>query len=115
MTIKQLSTEDKHHAFKRATNSFKGAAERWVERAQTGMTDEELADALAFEMGISGGMGSKNELSIAYQGSGLKIWAAWSIEDRDMDNPIFEGKATIAMAREVYGIYDPSDNQLAMF
>jgi hypothetical protein len=29
--------------------------------------------------------------------------------------PTFEGKATIVMARHIYGIKDPADKQLALF
>jgi hypothetical protein len=31
------------------------------------------------------------------------------------DKPLFAGRATIAMAREVYGIRDPSDRQASLF
>ena len=60
-------------------------------------------------------MGARNQLSITYQGSGLKIWAGWHVINHVTEKPIFEDKATIAMAREVYGIHDPADNQLVMF
>ena len=66
-------------------------------------------------MGIFGGMGARNQLSIIYQGSGFKIWAGWHVINHVMEKPIFEGRSTIAMAREVYGIHDPSNNQFAMF
>jgi hypothetical protein len=114
MTIKQLSRENELSAFKRATG-FDRSRVRWAEYAQTGLSDKKLTGVLAFEMGIFGGMGARNQLSITYQGSGLKIWAGWHIVNHVMEKPIFEGKETIAMAREVYGIRDPSDNQLAMF
>jgi hypothetical protein len=39
----------------RATGGFSGAAKRWQERAVTGMSDAALAEALAGELGISGG------------------------------------------------------------
>ena len=83
--------------------------------AQTGLTDKELTDAFAFEMGIFGGMGARNQLSITYQGSGLKIWAGWHVINHVMEKPVFDGQSTIAMAHEVYGIRDPADNQLVMF
>ena len=57
-------------------------------------------------MGIFGGMGARNQLSITYQGSGLKIWVGWNVINHVTEKPVFEVKATIAMAREVYGIHD---------
>ena len=54
-------------------------------------------------------------MSLAFQAAGLKIWADWNtvVPDRDR-KPIFQGAATIRMAREVYGIIDPTDAQMAL-
>jgi len=54
------------------------------------------------------------ELSLTYQGAGLKIWISWDICNHAATKPTFEGKSTIAMARLVYGIKDPADRQLAL-
>jgi len=102
-------------AFRKATNGFAGSSGRWIERAVRGMTDDELAEALAFELGIMGGSGGPAQISLAFQGAGLKIWASWESINLVQDTPIFAGKATIAMAREVYGIPDPSDRQITLF
>ena len=115
MEIRQLAAADRLHAFMRATGGYERAAERWAERAQTGLTDEELAEALAYEIGIFGGSCGPGELAITYQGAGLKIWASWEIINHVTEPPVFEGRATIAKAREVYGICDPSDMQLSFF
>ena len=45
---------------------------RWAERASTGLTDEELADALAYEIGIFGGSCGPGEIYLIYQRAGLK-------------------------------------------
>ena len=115
MSIKLLSADDRLYAFKRATGGIERAAKRWAERAATGLTDEQLAEALAFEIGIFGGSCGPGEMHLTYQGAGLKIWASWESMNHVTDRPIFEGRATIAMAREVYGIRDPSDTQLSFF
>ena len=88
---------------------------RVVVSTSVGMTDDELADALAFELGIMGGSSGAGEVTVCYQGAGLKIWISWEVENLHTTKPVFEGKATIAMARLVYGIPDPSDAQLSLF
>jgi|TARA_R110002073_G_scaffold184800_10_gene343343 hypothetical protein len=118
MTIteyRELSPEDKLYAFRKATNGFSQSEGRWRERAARGLTDEELKAALEFELGIYGGSGGPGEMSLAFQATGLKIWADWNtvVPDRDR-KPIFQGAATIRMAREVYGIIDPTDAQMAL-
>lgn len=115
MTTK-LSQTDKRAAFIAATNTFANADARWQQRVCQGMTDGELAEALRHELGIAGGRSATNTCpSIAYQGAGLKIWAGWQSFNYCGKQPVFEGKSTIAMARETYGINDPSDNQLDLF
>lgn len=107
-----LTEEDKKtHAFLKATGGMSGAARRWRERAAKGMSEEELAEALAFEMGQGGSGG----LSINQNGSGLRIWASWETRNLHTAAPIFAGKATIAKARAVYGIRDTSETQLTLF
>ncbi|WP_412033195.1 hypothetical protein ACLIR7_08900 [Nitratireductor aquimarinus] len=109
-----LTEVDKRAGFMRATGGYARAKERWAERAARGMSDAELAEALAFELGIFGGSSGPNSLSLIYQGAGLKIWISWEIQNHVIAKPAFEGKATIAMARHVYGIKDPADRQLTL-
>jgi hypothetical protein len=101
--------------FRAATCGMAGAAARWRERAAKGMSDDELAKALASEIGIFGGRSSPDGISLTYQGAGLKIWNSWEIENTHEQPPTFQGRATMAMAREVYRIKDPADSQLALF
>ena len=112
---KPVTQADRVAGFIKATCSMAGSSARWNERAATGLTDALLADALRMELGIFGGSSGPDALSITYQGSGLKIWISWEIESLLGNKPVFEGKATIAMARLVYGIKDPVDIQYAMF
>lgn len=77
------------------------------------MTDEELAEALAFELGIFGGSEGPNALSLTFQGAGLKIWISWETHNHVTMKPTFEGKSAIAMARLVYSIKNPADRQLS--
>ncbi len=58
--------------------------------------------------------GSPNRLSITYQGTGLKIWGGWHIVNHVIEKPIFQGNATIMMAREVYGVSNPHAEQLSL-
>lgn len=113
--MKPLSQQDKLWAFRKATGGFARSQERWAERARAGLTDAQLEQALKYELGIFGGSGGPNEMDIMYQGAGLKIWAAWDVFNHVKTKPIFQGAATISMAREVYGIADPSNDQLALF
>ncbi|KQZ28615.1 hypothetical protein ASD50_19185 [Mesorhizobium sp. Root552] len=110
-----LTEADKREGFIRATGGLSAAKERWVERAARGLSDAELAEALAFELGIFGGSGGPDCLSLTYQGVGLKIWISWETHNHVTMKSTFEGKGTVAMARLVYGISDPADRQLALF
>ena len=79
------------------------------------MTDEELGSALEWVLGIWGGSCGPGDLDVSFQGSGLRIWASWAIRNHRKDKPLFAGAATIAMAREVYGIANPQDRQMRLF
>jgi hypothetical protein len=94
---------------------MQGASERWAQRAARGLTDEQLAEALRYELGIYGGFCGPGMLSVSHQGAGLKIWASWEIHNTVTDAPAFKGAATVATARQVYGIRNPEDKQLALF
>lgn len=111
-----LSDEDLIKAFRRATSSVAKADQRWKERARQGLTDEQLSEALSYELGMIGGEMSDEISWLEYQGEGLKIWASkgWFIS-RHRDTPILQGADTIRMAREVYSIRDPSKLQLGLF
>ena len=82
--------------------------------AAKGMNDEELAKALAYEIGAFGGSGGPDSLCLTYQAAGLKIWIDWEIVNAHEWPPVFQGQATVAMARAVYRIKDPADKQLAL-
>ena len=86
-----LSEEDRIAGFIKATGGFAGSARRWKERAAKGMTDAELAEALAFELGIAGGSGGPDSLSLWFQGAGLRIWISWEIRNTRQTKPTFQG------------------------
>lgn len=109
---KPLAQTDKIEAFKRATSSL---AHWYADEIIAGMTDEQLEDALTRALGIMGGSCGPDCISVSYQGAGLKIWASWTWPNIVTDRPIFQGRATIAMAREVYNIPDPSNRQQSLF
>lgn len=110
-----LTDADRREGFMKATGGLSRSKERWIARAARGMTDAELAEALAFELGIFGGSGGPGTLDLTFQGAGLKIWISWGVHNHVAMKPTFEARATIAMARLVYGIKDPADKQLALF
>jgi hypothetical protein len=114
VSARPLTREDRERAFRRATHGFAGSGDRWARHAETGLTDEQLKDVLAFELGIFGGSCGPGHMDVAYQGAGLKIWAAWHSLNTVQEDPIFQGAATIAMARQLYGIGNPNDTQLAL-
>ena len=107
-----LTEEDKTRAFVKATGGMVRAGQRWKERAVKGMTDEELAEALAFEMG-EGGSGDPDGLFISQNGAGLRIWASWEIQNIHTAKPVFAGHHR--QGPRGYGIRDPADRQLALF
>jgi hypothetical protein len=61
-----------------------------------------------------GGSYGPGELDVTYQGPGLRIWATWEIASHFGTRPLFAGYATVAMAREVYGIANLQDRQLRL-
>lgn len=110
----ELTEADRRAGFIRATSGMAGAAGRWRDRAATGLTDEQLAAALVHEIGEWGGSADPDGLCLTYQKAGLKIWISWEIINTVQTPPTFQGRATVAKAREVYGIRDPSDRQLSL-
>lgn len=113
---RELTEDDKLNAFCAAVTRMQGATERWAERSALGLDDEELAAALAYELGIAGGScGSSRRPNINYQQAGLKIWVSWASNLPMRDEPVFQGQNTIKTARRVFGIIDPSDRQISLF
>lgn len=92
VTIRELTPEDKRRGFLRATQSFASSLDRWEERREKGMTDDELADALKYELGIYGGASSTDDVpGYTVQGAGLQIWLSWSFANSHTDKPTFKG------------------------
>lgn len=106
--VKALSNLEKEQIFRSATN---GLLLRYQKEMEAGMSDEQLEAALKHVLGIFGGSGGPKRPSIAFQGSGLKIWGAWHVINHVKESPLFQGKATMNMAREVYGIVNPADKE----
>jgi hypothetical protein len=73
----EIGEAERMAGFRPATCGTAGAAARWRERAAKGMSDDELAKALAFEIGIFGGRSSPDGISLTYQAAGLKMWISW--------------------------------------
>ena len=106
-----LSAADRKEIFHIATSDF---VARFANEIAAGMTDDELAAALGETLGIFGGSGGPGRPSVAFTGAGLRIWGGWHVVNHGTEKPLFAGKATIAMAREVYAIPDPANAQLSL-
>ena len=107
-----LTEDEKLWAFRRATNSMEGAKDRWAARVCNGLTDDQLTEALRYELGHMGSS-SKDDVGVTYQGNGLKIWADRCIGSTRA-KPIIEGRDTVSFARRVYGIGNPEDKQMSL-
>lgn len=113
--IDPLTHEEKTWAFRKATGGFARALERNPDWSERGMTDEEIAAVLRDALGIMGGSGGPGRPTLTWQGAGLKIWAGRNGVSHIHDKPLYQGAATVAMARNVYGIRDPEDRQMRLF
>lgn len=110
-TNRPLTEADKEMIFRKATASF---PRKFTVGIENGMSDADLEAALRSVLGIFGGSGGPDQPSIAYSGTGLRIWGSWHQVNSVLDKPLFAGKQTIAMARQVYAIADPDDAQMRL-
>lgn len=107
-----LSQADKEDVFRQATT---GLPRRYACEIEAGMSDPELEVALKQVLGIFGGIGGPDRLSVTYRGAGLKIWGSWHVHNHVTEPALFERAATIRMARSIYRIADPTDDQMVLF
>lgn len=110
--VRPLSEEDRLEVFRIAT---RGLPKRHQPALDPGMSDRELGLALEEVLGIFGGSCGPDRLSVTYCGAGLRIWGGWHIVNHVTEQPLFKGAQTIAMARVVWDIADPTDLQLGLF
>lgn len=103
---------EKEMIFRKATASFQV---RYAAAIEKGMSDADLEAALNSVLGIFGGSGGPDQPSIAFSGRGLRIWGGWKTVNSVRDKPLFAGKQTVLMARQVYAIADPDDEQMRLF
>ena len=80
------SQKDREEVFRIAT---KGLVHFHGNKFADGMTDKELEDALVSSLGIFGGSGGPDRLSVSYKGSGLKIWGGWHVVNHVTEPPLF--------------------------
>lgn len=109
---RQLSEADRLEIFRIAT---RGLVHWHGDQMKSGMTDAELEAALVTSLGIFGGCAAPGKPSVSFAGAGLRIWGGWSIVNHSKEKPLFAGKRTVAMAREVYAIPNPDSQQLSLF
>ena len=102
---------DRELFFRAATGGF---VFRYGDQFTGGMSDDGLWKALEESLGIFGGSGGPGRPSITFKGAGLKIWGAWEVINHVTTPPLFSGATTVAMAREVYGISDPTKDQMSL-
>ena len=107
-----LTQVDKKEAFRIATR----ALPKWyADQIAKGMSDAALTSALEQVLGIFGGSCGPGRMDVAHQAAGLKIWGGWYIVNHHTEKPLFQGSRTLAMARYIYGISDPDNDQMALF
>lgn len=107
-----LSQADKEEVFRISTR----ALPKWyADEVAKGMTDAALTSALEHVLGIFGGSCGPGRLDVAHQAAGLKIWGGWHLENHHTEKPLYSGTTTLAMARHIYGIRDPDEEQMALF
>ena len=109
---KPLSEHDRLEIFRIAT---KGILKRYAKEIAKGMTDGELKLALEDVLGIFGGSGGPDSFSVTFTGYGLRIWGGRHTVNHVSEKPLFDGKRTVAMARQLYGIKNPDEPQLDLF
>lgn len=114
-TMKIFTEEDKKRALEIALTNTQGAKLRWEQRAKTGLNDKDMAKAVRYEIGIAGGSGGRGDMKTHYEGAGLKVWGSWQVFRPCMEEPLFQGDATIKAARLLFGVKDPNDRQLSLF
>ena len=85
-TQKVLSQKALEEVFRIAT---KGLVHFHGNKFADGMTDKELEDALVSSLGIFGGSGGPDCLSVSYKGAGLKIWGGWHVVNHVTEPPLF--------------------------
>ncbi len=106
-----LSRDEKEYAFLVATKFFD---EQYGETSAQGMSDTQLTEALINGLSRRLVWGGPGKMSGQCEPVGLKIYAG-RIPLEVSETPIFEGEATLKMAREIYGIPDPDNLQMTLF
>ena len=94
---------------------MQGASERWAQRVARAASPTNTSPKRCATNCIYGGFGGPGIRSVSHQGAGLKIWASQTAHNTVTDARVFKGAATIATARQVYGIRNPEEKQLALF
>jgi hypothetical protein len=107
-----LMQADKEEVFRIATR----AMPRWyADQVAKGMSDGALTSALEQVHGSFGGSCGPGRMDVAHQAAGLKIWGGWHFVNHHTEKPLFQGIKTLVMARHIYGISDPDDDQMLLF
>ena len=107
-----LTQADKEEVFRIATR----ALPRWyADQVAEGMSDGALTSALEQVLGIFGGSCGPGRMDVAHQAAGLKIWGGWHFVNHHTEKPLFQSIKTLVMARHIYGISDPDDDQMLLF
>lgn len=79
------------------------------------MTNDEVAEALRFEIHTEGGGGCRDTPDYHYNVSGLRVWVGWRLNPY-RDKPTWQGAAAVAMARHIYGIRSEAESpQMSLF
>ena len=106
-----LTHAEREAAFRIATRSL---ISWYGDELKRGVTNDRLRELLGKALGVFGGSCSPGRLHVSYQGSGVKVWASREMHNHSILKPILQGEKTVGMARDIYAIPNPADDQLKL-
>ena len=114
MTERKMTPDDKVRGFKAATRhliAWHGA------EVAAGVNDDRLRELLIRALGDYGGSSGRPDTpsNCRTATGGMRIWLSWDWPNHIADKPTFRGEEIVRMARIVYAIPDPDNDQLALF
>lgn len=99
---KVTSIEGLNKQLHRALHHFEGAEARWAALRKKGASDDELREALGYDLGLGGSSSSRDIGSVAYKGG--KNPGIWFNSISTQGKPSLQGKELLAAVRDLLGI-----------
>jgi len=99
-------TDHNRKCLRMALMSFADAGRRWDDRAAKGLTDDELSDAVEYELGSYGGY-CGDDIQVAYKGSPSAVYIGAISPHPGPGVTEVKGKDLLDAARAEFGIPKP--------